>query len=112
MNPETLHVIDAYESVAAPLMTEWENHREREEFAKASKLYGPLSSIMASRFTRGGLIDDQQSATLEKVFILASFCQHFFCGKGFYIALLSALFCQNFLCEKGFNFAVFFFVFL
>lgn len=42
-------------------MMEWERQREREEFAKAAKIYRPLSSMMASRFTRGAFIDDVES---------------------------------------------------
>nr|KAG5708980.1 hypothetical protein BaRGS_004619 [Batillaria attramentaria] len=49
-------------------MTEWERQREREEFAKAAKLYRPLSNMMASRFTRGAFIDDSdQTAAAREV---------------------------------------------
>ena len=60
---------DPHAAVAGALLTEWERDREREEFGKASTLYRPLSSMMASRFTRGAFIDDaeQQSGVLDTV---------------------------------------------
>lgn len=51
---------DPYEQVAGIHMTEWEKQREREEFSKAAEIYRPLSSMMASRFTRGAFIDDAE----------------------------------------------------
>ncbi len=34
-----------------PEMIEWEREREKMEFERASKLYKPMSNILASRFT-------------------------------------------------------------
>lgn len=58
---------DPFKEVAAVQMTEWECQREQEEFSKAAKIYRPLSSMMASRFTRGAFIDDpdQKSGQLD-----------------------------------------------
>ncbi|PVD20833.1 hypothetical protein C0Q70_18994 [Pomacea canaliculata] len=53
-------VKDPYEQVAGIHMTEWEKQRERKEFSKAAEIYRPLSSMMASRFTRGAFIDDAE----------------------------------------------------
>jgi len=39
-------------------MTEWEREREKEEFIRASKLYKPMSSMMASRFTSAKYSDN------------------------------------------------------
>ena len=44
-------------------LTEWEANQEREEFARASKMYRPLSSLMASRFTRAQFNDDDKTST-------------------------------------------------
>ncbi|XP_064641606.1 G patch domain-containing protein 1-like isoform X2 [Lineus longissimus] len=41
--------------------TEWEREHEREEFAKAAKLYKPLSMMMANRFTRGKFDDNDET---------------------------------------------------
>lgn len=41
-------VIDTVDSTS---MTDWEIDRERDEFKRAAKLYRPLSSTMAERFT-------------------------------------------------------------
>ncbi|CAL1536527.1 unnamed protein product [Lymnaea stagnalis] len=51
---------DAYAPVASTLMTEWERSREKEEFAKAAKIFRPMSAMMSSRFVRGAMIDDEQ----------------------------------------------------
>ena len=40
--------------------TTWEREREAEEFSRAAKLYRPLSSMMASRFTRAKYDDDTE----------------------------------------------------
>ena len=66
----TCHLLsDPYEAVAGVQMTEWERQREQEEFSKAAKIYRPLSSMMASRFTRGAFIDDpdQPSGLVDTV---------------------------------------------
>ncbi|XP_071959371.1 G patch domain-containing protein 1-like isoform X2 [Antedon mediterranea] len=42
-------------------MTEWERRREHDEFTRASVLYKPLSSAMASRFTIAKYADDDDS---------------------------------------------------
>lgn len=34
-------------------MTEWERQREREEFSRAARAHRPLTTSLASRFTRG-----------------------------------------------------------
>ncbi|XP_074644726.1 G patch domain-containing protein 1-like [Tubulanus polymorphus] len=39
-------------------MTEWERDQEKEEFARAAKLYKPMSNFMASRFTAAKYEDD------------------------------------------------------
>ncbi|XP_046329566.2 G patch domain-containing protein 1-like [Haliotis rufescens] len=49
---------DLYEEVVEGSMTEWEKEREKEEFARAAKLYKPLSTMMASRFTSAKYTDD------------------------------------------------------
>ncbi|KAL3860793.1 hypothetical protein ACJMK2_010860 [Sinanodonta woodiana] len=49
---------DAYEETVSGHMTEWEREREKEEFIKASKLYKPLTPMMASRFTRGKYLEE------------------------------------------------------
>ena len=40
--------------------TEWEQQREREEFAQAARLYRPIAGMMASRFTRAQHDDDDE----------------------------------------------------
>ncbi|XP_029904045.1 G patch domain-containing protein 1 isoform X2 [Myripristis murdjan] len=75
---------DALEASLDPNMTEWEKSREREEFVRASILYRPSSSSLASRFTRGkhqeddntvevsqdqeADVDDKQAAVTMKMF--------------------------------------------
>jgi len=54
-NALLLCVVDAGEGV-----TEWEAAEEREEFARAAQMYRPLTSVMASRFTRAQLNDDEK----------------------------------------------------
>ncbi|XP_067651319.1 G patch domain-containing protein 1-like [Haliotis asinina] len=49
---------DPYENVGEGNMTEWEIEREKEEFARAAKLYKPLSTMMATRFTTAKYADD------------------------------------------------------
>jgi len=44
--------------------TEWEREREREEFTQAARLYRPLSTMIASRFTRAKYDDDDDKALL------------------------------------------------
>ncbi|XP_005089817.1 G patch domain-containing protein 1 isoform X2 [Aplysia californica] len=56
-------VQDPYSSVVSSSMTEWDRSRERDEFAKAAKIFRPLSAMMSSRFVRGAMIDDD---TAEK----------------------------------------------
>lgn len=34
-------------------MTEWERQREVEEFSRVAKVFQPLATSMASKFTRG-----------------------------------------------------------
>lgn len=58
-------------------MTEWEKQQELEEFAKASILYKPLSSVLSSRFeSRSHLsVEHEVMAALEKIKVLKStFC--------------------------------------
>ncbi|CAN9506550.1 unnamed protein product [Ophioblennius macclurei] len=55
---------DALDQSLDSSMTEWERGREREEFVRASILYRPSSSSLASRFTRGQM-EDQQDVVLE-----------------------------------------------
>lgn len=45
-------------------MTEWEKEREKEEFSRAAKLYKPLSTMMASRFTSAKYTDDLDTAEM------------------------------------------------
>ncbi|XP_013380300.1 G patch domain-containing protein 1 [Lingula anatina] len=49
--------VDCYKTVALPHMTEWDMEREEEEFKRAAQLFKPLSSLMASRFTRAKFED-------------------------------------------------------
>ncbi|XP_049572966.1 G patch domain-containing protein 1 isoform X2 [Syngnathus scovelli] len=49
---------DALDACSDPSMTEWERSREKEEFVRASILYRPTSSMLASRFTRAKQDDD------------------------------------------------------
>lgn len=53
------YLLDAYEKAAVGHMTEWEQEREKEEFDKAAKFYKPMTSMMASRFTRAKYHDDE-----------------------------------------------------
>ena len=41
-------------------MTEWERSQEKEEFGRASQLYRPMSSLMASRFTQAKYKDEDE----------------------------------------------------
>ena len=52
-------IIDDFEHDAGH-MTEWEKSREKDEFARASQLYKPMSSLMASRFTRAEFKDEDK----------------------------------------------------
>ncbi|XP_077568748.1 G patch domain-containing protein 1 [Stigmatopora nigra] len=56
---------DAAEASLDPSMTEWERGREKEEFVRASVLYRPTSSALASRFTRAK--DDDAGDDLVEV---------------------------------------------
>lgn len=53
--------LEPYVAVAGSHMTEWERARERDEFAKASKIFRPMSAMMSSRFVRGAMIDDEHT---------------------------------------------------
>ncbi len=44
--------------VTEPRMTEWETQKEEDKFARAAKVFRPLTSALASRFTRGEEIDE------------------------------------------------------
>lgn len=55
---------DAYNEIAASHMTEWEKDREKEEFSKAAMFYKPMTSMMASRFTRAKYHDDDEKAKM------------------------------------------------
>lgn len=55
---------DAYEHVAGSHMTEWEREREMEEFSKAARFYKPMTSMMASRFTRAKFHDDEDKVEM------------------------------------------------
>ena len=46
-------------------LTEWETQKEVGEFLRAAQLYRPLSSVMASRFTRAQYDDDTDKAKVE-----------------------------------------------
>ena len=48
-----------------PGQTEWETEREREEFARAAKLYKPLAGMMAMRFTSGKQQDDTSQVDVK-----------------------------------------------
>lgn len=52
-----------------PEMIEWEREREKMEFERASKLYKPMSNILASRFTSAKSHDISH---LRKCFLIAS----------------------------------------
>ncbi|XP_077447004.1 G patch domain-containing protein 1 isoform X2 [Stigmatopora argus] len=58
---------DAAEASLDPSMTEWERGREKEEFVRASVLYRPTSSALASRFTRAKDDDDAGDAGDDRV---------------------------------------------
>lgn len=45
-------------------MTEWEREREIEEFSKAARFYKPMTSMMASRFTRAKFHDDEDKVEM------------------------------------------------
>ncbi|XP_052215401.1 G patch domain-containing protein 1-like isoform X1 [Dreissena polymorpha] len=45
--------------------TEWEVEREREEFSKAAKLYRPLATMMAARFTSGGTYEQGEQIEVK-----------------------------------------------
>lgn len=47
-----------------PQMTEWERQREEDEFARAAKVFQPLSDSLSSRFTRGA--DEESAKRKEK----------------------------------------------
>ncbi|XP_033117559.1 G patch domain-containing protein 1-like [Anneissia japonica] len=49
---------DSLSTGEADTITEWERRREHDEFTRASILYRPLSSTMASRFTPAKYTDD------------------------------------------------------
>ena len=51
-------------------MTEWERSREKDEFAKAAKIFKPLSAMMSSRFVTGAMIDDKMEGKLDEVNLL------------------------------------------
>ncbi|XP_013075624.2 G patch domain-containing protein 1-like isoform X2 [Biomphalaria glabrata] len=53
-------VKDPYATIASSHMTGWEKSREKEEFAKAAKIFRPMSAMMSARFVRGAMIDDEQ----------------------------------------------------
>lgn len=55
---------DAYNEIAASHMTEWEKDREKEEFSKAAMFYKPMTSMMATRFTRAKYHDDDEKAKM------------------------------------------------
>lgn len=55
---------EAYEQVAGSQMTEWEREREKEEFSKAARFYKPMTSMMASRFTRAKYHDDEDKVEM------------------------------------------------
>ncbi|XP_019748754.1 G patch domain-containing protein 1 [Hippocampus comes] len=56
---------DALEASLDPSMTEWERSREKEEFVRASILYRPTSSALASRFTRAKRDDNDDDESVE-----------------------------------------------
>lgn len=47
-------------------MTEWERSREQEEFVRASILYRPSTSSLASRFTRASQQEEQDSVEVAR----------------------------------------------
>ena len=47
-------------------LTEWEKSKEKDEFARAAKLFRPMSAMMSSRFVSGAMIDDGEEKPLEK----------------------------------------------
>ena len=48
-------------------MMEWEEQREREEFARAAQLYRPLGGAMAARFTPAKGNDNEPDTMKEEV---------------------------------------------
>ncbi|XP_050397514.1 G patch domain-containing protein 1 [Patella vulgata] len=57
---------DAYLEITSGQMTEWEREREKDEFIRASKLYKPLSNMMASRFTTARFDDETETVDIPK----------------------------------------------
>ncbi|XP_014242880.1 G patch domain-containing protein 1 homolog [Cimex lectularius] len=49
---------EAFEKIQPKVMTSWEKERERNEFEQASRLYKPLSGMMADRFASAELPDE------------------------------------------------------
>ena len=47
-------------------LTEWEAAQEREEFARAAQMYRPLTTLMASRFTRAQFNDEDKNSEETK----------------------------------------------
>ncbi|KAJ7311927.1 hypothetical protein JRQ81_006247 [Phrynocephalus forsythii] len=57
---------DALESCLDPSMTEWEQRRELEEFARAAMLYKTSSSVLSSRFTSAKHEDDADKVEVPR----------------------------------------------
>ncbi|KAK6185830.1 hypothetical protein SNE40_007977 [Patella caerulea] len=57
---------DPYLEITSGHMTEWEREREKDEFIRASKLYKPLSNMMASRFTTAKFDDETKTVDIPK----------------------------------------------
>ncbi|XP_072013289.1 G patch domain-containing protein 1-like [Amphiura filiformis] len=49
---------DSHTDIPVGSMTEWERHRETEEFTRAANLYRPLSGLMATRFVTAKNTDE------------------------------------------------------
>uniref|UniRef100_A0A6J0V9X0 G patch domain-containing protein 1 isoform X1 n=1 Tax=Pogona vitticeps TaxID=103695 RepID=A0A6J0V9X0_9SAUR len=57
---------DVLESCLDPSMTEWEQRRELEEFARAAMLYKTSSSVLSSRFTSAKHEDDADKVEIPR----------------------------------------------
>ncbi|GAB1601888.1 G patch domain-containing protein 1-like [Argonauta hians] len=57
---------DPYSLICDPDMTGWEHETEKDEFARAARLFKPLAAAMASRFTKAKFNDDAASVELPE----------------------------------------------
>jgi len=58
--------VDAYDKVAPPEYRRHERDREREEFERSGKFFKDLSGVMASRFTRSKLTEEDDDSKVRR----------------------------------------------